>query len=367
MRSWTVFSNAIINMPLHMEEVMVSITFIRRKPCTVPNGLSRYADALEEIANGGGAETEDLYLTWDRSSDGIGGIFSMMSRQFLRLISERGKQDVYHITDEACALFIPFMKGRRIVTFHHIVKQGEGDSKTYYRTWKFLAAIAVRYSDMIIAQSSLTKREIMSTFPVEDSRIQVIPSSINPRYRTLQNVEKKNIIGCIGGLNVRKNFTSAVKSFKLFLDMPFTSGYELHICGIGPDRDAITEEARRLGIADRVVIISELSDDKVVEYYNSMKVLANPSLHEGLGLATLEAQRCSTPVVYFKNANMPSEVTRYAIPSDDEREFAKNMHKLVTDREYYEKTVAEGKEYADGFGCDFRDRISDIYGLTRVR
>jgi len=349
------------------EEKMVSITFIRRKPRTIPNGLSRYADALRGIAEEGGAETEDLYLTWDRSSDGIMGMLSTMSRQFLVLMSERGKRDVYHITDEACALLMPFMKGKKIVTFHHIIKQGEGDSEAYYRVWRFLAAIAVRYSDMIIAQSSLTKKEIVSTFVVEDKKIQVIPSSINPRYMTLKNIKKKDIIGCIGGLDVRKNFTSAVRSFKLFSDMPSVSGYELHICGIGPDKEAIIEEARRLGIADKVMIISELSDDQVVEYYNTMKVLANPSLHEGLGLATLEAQRCSTPVVYFKNANIPSEVTRYAIPSDDEKEFAEKMYKLVTDHEYYEKVVTEGKEYADGFGSDFGDRLSEIYGLTKVR
>ena len=344
---------------------MVSITFIRRKPRAVSNGLSRYADMLKGIAEEGGVETEDLYLTWDTSSDGLLGMFSTMSEQFIKLLSERGKQSTYHVTDEACALFMPLMKGKRIVTFHHIIKKGEGDSEAYYRIWKFLATIAVRYSDTIIAQSSLTKNEIVDTFSVDEKRIQVIPSSIHPRYMTLNSIEKKNIIGCIGGLDVRKNFTSAVRSFKLFLNMPLTSNYELHICGIGPDKDAIIKEAQGLGISDKVVILSELSDDQVVEYYNSMKVLSNPSLHEGLGLATLEAQRCSTPVVYFRSACIPSEVTKYAIPSDNEKEFAENIYKLVTDQEYYDKVVTEGREYANQFSSDFRDKIMGIYGIDQ--
>lgn len=127
------------------------------------------------------------------------------------------------------------------------------------------------------------------------------------------------------------------------------------------------ELIEELGLKDKVTILSDLTVDQVVDFYNRIMVLANPSLHEGLGLVTLEAQKCNTPVVCIRGADIPEDVTRYAILSgEDDQDFADKIHKAIVNQKYRGRMIAAGKEYADSFGKDFSENILQLYrGLSK--
>ena len=70
------------------------------------------------------------------------------------------------------------------------------------------------------------------------------------------------------------------------------------IIGDGPEKDALHEQARNLGIADEVQFQHEVDEQK--EVYASLKasrVFALPSSREGFGIAALEALGCGVAVV----------------------------------------------------------------------
>ena len=168
-------------------------------------------------------------------------------------------------------------------------------------------------------------------------------------------------MGCVSILVQRKNVAALIRSFSKLTGMDGVSDVRLRICGKGPEKRSLDELTRSLGISDRVEFLSDLSEADLVKFYNSISVLANPSMHEGFGCVTLEAQRCSTPVVFFRDADIPEEVVRSAIPCDNEDDMAKKMHDLLTDAGQWEKIAREGKEYADSFGGEFSDTMVEIY------
>jgi rhamnosyl/mannosyltransferase len=73
----------------------------------------------------------------------------------------------------------------------------------------------------------------------------------------------------------------------------------LLIVGDGPERTALAEEARRIGVADRVVFVGELPYQKIVPYYLSATAFWFPSnaRSEAFGLVQVEAMASGCPVI----------------------------------------------------------------------
>src|SRR6185503_5734028 len=71
----------------------------------------------------------------------------------------------------------------------------------------------------------------------------------------------------------------------------------LVICGMGPLRAALEQQARELGIADRVTFTGLVSNDEVARYAAIADVFALPSLLEALPTVAVEALASGTPVV----------------------------------------------------------------------
>lgn len=247
---------------------------------------------------------------------------------------------VYHATDEFCCLVYPFFKGKKITTFHHVFKkeEREGKSPALYFVWDIAAKSAIKYSDVIIAVSEQTKSELVEILGADPNKVVVMKHAADSFYVDLKRPRKK-MIGFVGTLIERKNVAAGIKAFKRFTEMPDGEDYTLVICGGGPLKDGLVELSKNLGIQDKVSFISNISQDELRDFYNDMVVFINPSLHEGLGLTAMEARACGTPVVYFEDAEIPSEIAKSYVPSKDIEDFANNIHKLVFDDEFRDKYV----------------------------
>lgn len=72
-------------------------------------------------------------------------------------------------------------------------------------------------------------------------------------------------------------------------------GAHLLVVGEGQEHENLSVLAERLGMGDRLHLVG--SQENVASYLSAMDVFAFPSLHEGLGLAMIEAQANGLPVV----------------------------------------------------------------------
>lgn len=80
----------------------------------------------------------------------------------------------------------------------------------------------------------------------------------------------------------------------------------------GPDfgmKNALIEQVRRLGIADRVHLVGpQYGRDKLAALHDAA-VFCLPSKHESFGMSVCEAMICSTPVVISENCHFPDVAT----------------------------------------------------------
>jgi glycosyltransferase involved in cell wall biosynthesis len=69
------------------------------------------------------------------------------------------------------------------------------------------------------------------------------------------------------------------------------------IVGDGSDRPRLTAEARRLGVADRVVFAGRVDEERKADHYRLADAFVMPGRGEGFGIVYLEALACGVPVV----------------------------------------------------------------------
>ena len=101
------------------------------------------------------------------------------------------------------------------------------------------------------------------------------------------------------------------------------------------EREAVEDEARRLGVADRVEIRSWIDAEEVGRLLDSASIFALPSREEGLPVALLEAMAHALPVVVTPVGGIPDLVCDgehgRMVQPDDPAALAAALAELVND------------------------------------
>ena len=328
-------------MDLHLFRVVRSKTGSK-------DSLDSYADYVEDIVSGLGYDVKDMEVEMSLRSGYLGYLRKGLLAPLIRTL-RAGRRDVVHYTFEGLALFIPFCRAKKVVTFHHYVYKEENNPRRWYLLWRMSAGLAVRYADVLITVSEQTKEEVIRELGADPSRIVVFSSSPNRELRLDPSIGKRRMVGCMGSLTERKNISATIRAFAILCSEPGFEDYVLRICGKGPLKDRLVAEAESLGVEDRVEFVSDLSVSELREMYNSCSMVFNTSSHEGVGFLTIEAQACGTPVLYLKGASIPESVTVAAIPCDDEEDMARTAVRLLSDPVRYEEVVRSGLEFSKAY------------------
>ncbi len=127
----------------------------------------------------------------------------------------------------------------------------------------------------------------------------------------------------------------------------------LVVLGEGPERGAIEELARKLGVHDRVHLPGRVPD--VAAWLRRASVYVHPARWEGFGLAVLEAMVCGVPVVATNVSSLPELVvdgkTGVLVSPDDAAALAAGV----------ERALAE-----PGFGPAGRARARSEFSVARM-
>lgn len=323
-------------------------------------GLGRYADVIEYCL-------EDApYDVVISDATSARGWCNMLMNGFVRPIRKsrrlNDEETICHATDELCSMVFPFVKGRKIMTVHHVSFR-EKRIDLFYHMWMLITKTGIRKATKVIAISEATKRDLLRIGCPEE-KITVIVNRIDPKFRK-KDIPKKKGIFCMGQLAPRKNMEDALRAF---IEL---SGYEgmedltITFCGNGPNRENLESMAAEAGVSDRMRIVTGISEEEVVDLYNESMLVFNTSLLEGTGLVTLESQRCGTPVLHLMKADIPEPVTRMSVPCEDPIDMAGKAYDLMTDPEAYSSLCEESKRYADSFGRDFKEQYLQLIDDVR--
>ena len=318
-------------------------------------GLGRYADVVEYCLEG---KDYDIVISDATSARGY---WNMFLNGFWRPVRQsrklNSKDTVCHATDELCSMVFPFVKGKKIMTVHHVsFKEGRFD--LFYRMWMMITKTGIRKSQRVIAISEATKQDLIRIGCPEE-KIVVIVNRVDPKFRK-KDLPKKHSVFCMGQLAPRKNMGDALRAFIELVKNEGMDDWTITFCGDGPEKNSLLAMAEEAGISDRVRIVTGISEEEVVDLYNEAMLVFNTSLLEGTGLVTLEAQRCGTPVLHLNRAQIPEPVTRLSIGCEDPSDMARKAFDIVSDPEGYEDLCRRSKEYADSFGGDFKERYLQL-------
>jgi len=179
-------------------------------------------------------------------------------------------------------------------------------------------------------------------------RSRIILNPVNNLFYEQQRSDKPKDIVTFGRLEPQKNHRLLLRSFAAIADQTVDN---LYIYGEGPLRQALTEEAKVLGIEQRVFFPGNIAD--VEKKLAEAKLFVLSSDYEGLPNALMEAIAVGVPVI---STNCPcggpkmlirSEREGMLIPCGDEKCLAEAMKEILVneslqqDMSFNEKARAE--------------------------
>ncbi|KHA62589.1 glycosyl transferase [Vibrio variabilis] len=159
---------------------------------------------------------------------------------------------------------------------------------------RFLQSLALKIAKpKVVADAKRVRDQIHQYFAYND--LSVIKNGVDcerfkPGAKLLarQSIglpEDAKIIGSAGRLEPVKGHDVLVEAFS---HMP--SSTHLVIAGHGSERETLEDQARALGVANRITFLGLVDD--MPRFYQALDVFCLPSRSEGFPLSTLEAQSC---------------------------------------------------------------------------
>jgi glycosyltransferase involved in cell wall biosynthesis len=221
------------------------------------------------------------------------------------------------------------------------------------------------HAKAIIAVSAATKRDVVRTLNVPESKVHVVYEAAAPQFRplvrdaALESVRHKyrlpeSFVLYVGTIEPRKNLVRLLRAF----DLVRRHGYHSHALALVGNRgwkdSAILATVEQLGMDGAVRLLGPVDSEDLVALYNLADLLAFPSLYEGFGLPVIEAMACGTAVVASPNgslAEIAGSAAEFVDPTQVEN-IAEGMLNVLSDADRRAHLQAAGVQQAAQFSWE---------------
>lgn len=226
---------------------------------------------------------------------------------------------------------------------HVHLEDGFGPEEADRQIWRrvVLRRLALRRSMLVVPSHKLVNIAC-ATWRLDPDRVRYIPNGIDPaRFDGISRTgapfferhDGECIIGSFSPLRAEKNIGRLLRAFA---EVPTAerSRVRLVICGDGPERKALVEMARTLGIAAQVEFVGHVPKPEAV--MGAFDIFALTSDTEQMPYAVIEAMAARLPVLATDVGDIAtmvaSENRRYVVPRDDLGAFTAALAELSADR-----------------------------------
>jgi glycosyltransferase involved in cell wall biosynthesis len=228
-----------------------------------------------------------------------------------------------------------------------------------YFLWAVPGSLARARRVLCVSRSTAT--ELLRHVPSARDKLRIVPHGVTPSFRRLEDRELvatrcETLLGSaepfllsIGGVSPNKNHFRILRAFAAAF--PGASRVRLAVVNRFGDPAGLRALARKLGVADRYLLLGSPPDDDLVTLLNGASGLAFCSTVEGFGLPILEAMACGCPVLTSSTSCMPEVAGDAALFADpyDVRDIASAMSRLMADASLRDELGASGRQRASGF------------------
>ncbi|HET6975724.1 MAG TPA: glycosyltransferase family 1 protein [Pyrinomonadaceae bacterium] len=179
--------------------------------------------------------------------------------------------------------------------------------------------------DLFLHISEHTRSDFVSALPAADKTHVVTPLAAGSAFKPYPFPHQPSGTDYVfypGGFDPRKNMNRALEAFAKLQSMhgndPAIRATEFMIvCHLDDaSRRIMMNNARDLGIAEKVRLPGFVDDNSLVKLYQKARCLFFPSLYEGFGLPILEGLACGLPVASANTSSLPEVAADFAFYFD---------------------------------------------------
>ena len=166
----------------------------------------------------------------------------------------------------------------------------------------------VRRAGAVVSVSRFTQRRVEEWAGPLGARGVVVPNAVDlthvtPGPKRLDLLARYGLVGrpvvlTLGRMDAAERYKGHDEMLAVLPALAArVPGVAYLVAGGGDDRPRLEAEARRLGVADRVVFAGYVPDGEKLDHIRLADVFAMPGRGEGFGIVYLEALACGVPVV----------------------------------------------------------------------
>ena len=269
-----------------------------------------------------------------------------------------------HVLPVNCNKISQLKKTRWVVTIHDLIFMAHPeffpwiDGKIY--SWEFLRS--ARSSDVIVAVSEHTKKDIVRYFGVSPDKIHVIYQGVDEGLISyakdptllekfeISDIPKEYFL-YVGTLNSRKNALNLVKAYKILQEREKDLPSLLLVGGETPYKNIVAKYVRENNLIKNVIFLGEKRNEEIYALYSKAIALVLPSFYEGLGLPIVEAQFFGVPIITSPCSGLIEAAgphSLYADPNEPE-DLANKLKKIMLDSALAASFKDNGPEYVKKF------------------
>ncbi|WP_051333528.1 glycosyltransferase family 4 protein [Aliagarivorans marinus] len=303
---------------------------------------------------------------WRRQAQYLGEYPSQLGHPLNRLLLSAfcamDNFDLIHSHSEIAAWrFLPIIacSGKPLViTFHGLPPKGVQPLSMEQRE------ILARHASTILVNTEFAKRHYVAIGGDPD-KVKIIPQGLKLSdfpYQPLPVPKPGETIHLltVGRFHPDKGQHYALEAVKQLVEQ----GHNIHytLVGNGPEKTKLTAQAEELGLAERVTLLSGLSDEDLRGQYRRAHVFILPSLRdregfheETQGVVMQEAQASGVLVVATKTGGIPEcfddGESGFLVEDRSSQQLASKLHYLITNSESWpswrEAGLANVQQYFD--------------------
>ncbi len=271
----------------------------------------------------------------------------------------RGTYDLIIDSENGLPFFTPlYAKEKIFLLIHHVHQEVFRKSLVPPFSWiaqfleKKVMPIAYRKTQVITVSPSSKAEIIAHRLTRKDPH--VIYNGVDLNVCVKGQKSKTPMILYLGRLTTAKSVNILILAVKQIIQK--VPNVSVIIAGDGPSKNFLQKMVKSLKLDKYIRFVGKVSEAEKLALYQKAWVFVNPSLIEGWGITTIEANACGTPVVASNVAGLRDAVhnphSGFLVPYGQADEFARAITKLLVNPTLRRRMSRESILWAQKFDWD---------------